>query len=783
MRYIKLDTHPIQATGRNIFRSLAIVPLAALALLGSAGCSQGNNPLANGEVMSLDWTQSAALTAATGCDEAEAWIEEGVITQMTLAVEANRRCVLTPDDCGWYRGGLDEEWANDGTPTPDAGGSGDDKTPDEYSETNTQVEGVDEADRVKTDGQYIYVLSDRDLVVVKSWPAAQTEEVGRVTLGTWASSFFLDGDKAIVLGSANLFEVVKDAPRRNNGEDDTPKPDTTDVIDQIDSGSSSTDVEEDFVEEEPYYYYEYRPVTTVTVVSLADRANPRILKEFFFEGYTADSRRIADKVYLVLNNYQSIYDLEYWPADLVMYGPNGEDVRPAPEEINAIFDAMITRNIEKIRARTLAEWLPQYWTTTGGNAATYAEGRQIGSCSEVHAPSVFSGQGLLNLVSLDVDSGNIAGSTIQGSWGTVYASLDAIYVGSTNWDFYWWWRGDEDVPPIKTHIHKFAFDESGDARYRASGEVLGYAINQFAYDEYEGHLRVATTDGFGWWNNEQTESRVTILKETEGSLQQVGVVTGLGLGEQIYAVRFIADQGYVVTFRQVDPLYVLDLADPTEPKIAAELKIPGFSSYIHPLEPGYLLTAGRDADEEGSVGGIKIEIFDVTDPTDPKSVKTAVIGDGWNTWSDVLWDHKAFSFFPARNLLAIPIGGWVETDGENGWWGEYKSELALFRVTRDTIDVLPAISHMDFFDDFGGNDHCRNYNGYWQAQIYRGLFVEDYVYSLSQLGMQVHDTRDLSAGSVAELTLLDPEAFPVYDWGWCEDTEPVDEPNPEEPLP
>ncbi|HOC99309.1 MAG TPA: beta-propeller domain-containing protein [Myxococcota bacterium] len=769
-------------TTRNRFRlSLSATALVLLAMLAASGCGNSGVDVTPGQVMSMDWSKSAGLTAASGCEQAETWIEDAVITQMTLGVEANRRCVLTPDDCGWYRGGVgaEEDWANEGGNPPQANNP-DDETPDEYSQTNTQVEGVDEADRVKTDGEYIYVLSDRDLVVVKSWPAAQTGEVGRLTLGSWAYNFFLDGDRAIVLGSANLHEVVKDVPYRTNEGGDDERPGTGGG-DQVDGGAPAAEAEGIAIDDvSPDYYYDYRPVTTVTIVSLTDKANPTILKQFFFEGYTADSRRITDKIYLVLNNYHSVYDLEYWPSDLVMYGSEGEDIRPSDEEINALFDAMIARNIEKIRARTLAEWMPEYWTSTDGGQPAYADGQMIGECSDVHAPTVFSGQGLLNLVSLDTDSGDIVGSTIQGSWGTVYASLEAVYVGSTNWDFYWWWMGGEDIPPVKTHIHKFAFDNDGNARYQASGEVLGYAINQFAYDEYDGYLRVATTDGFGWWNNEETESRVTVLRQDDEKLEQVGVVTGLGLGEQIYAVRFIGDQGYVVTFRQVDPLYVLDLVNPADPKVAGELKIPGFSSYIHPLEPGFLLTAGRDANEEGQVGGIKVEIFDVTDPTAPKSVKTAVIGDGWNTWSDVLWDHKAFTYFGARNLLAIPVSGWVETQGEGGWWGEYKSELALFRVTREDIEILPSISHMDFFDDFGGNDHCYGYGGYWQAQIWRGLFVEDYVYSLSQLGMKVHDTRDLLAGQVAEVTLLDPEYFPGYDWGWCGERVPVDEEEPEE---
>lgn len=764
---------------RVLLGSLTVGLWLAGSVSGCSGGSSGQEPANPGEVLSMDWKKAAALTAASNCEQAEAWLEEAAIAQMTLNVEANRRCALKPDACARY--GMDvggAEGTDGGDVAPKAGNPADDQTPDEYSETNTQVEGVDEADRVKTDGQYLYLLSDRDLVVVRSWPAAETREVGRVRLGVWPSQFFLDGDRVIVLGSANLHEVVNDVPRGQAEVGGGPKVDpaedgaATDEAGRSDAaGGKGTD-----------WYYEYHPVATVTVVSLQDRSKPRVVQQYVLDGYTVDSRRIGTKVYLALTNYASMDDLEYWPSDLNWYGAYGEASAPSEEQINQAFDDLIARNVEKIRARSLQDWLPWYWTTSGDEPARYADGRLLGDCTDVHAPSVFSGQGLLSLVSLDVDSRSLAASTIQGSWGTVYASLDAIYVGSTNWDFYWWWRGsdDEEIPPIQTHIHKFAFDASGNARYRASGEVLGYAINQFAFDEYEGYLRVATTDGFGWWNNDQTESRVTVLREDGNRLERVGVVGGLGKGERIYAVRFLGEQGYVVTFRQVDPLYVLDLSDPASPKVVGELKIPGFSSYIHPLEPGFLLTAGREADEEGRVGGIKIEIFDVSDPANPKSVKTAVIGDGWNTWSDVLWDHKAFTFFRARNLLAIPISGWVES--EDGWWGHYKSELALFRVTRDSIETLPSISHMGFFEAYGGNDHCRYYSGYWQAQIYRGVFIEDYVYSVSYLGLQVHDTRDLVAGPVAALTILDPEAFPYYDWSWCDSVPPPKDEEPGQPA-
>jgi len=646
-----------------------------------------------------------------------------------------------------------EEGAEKGT------GSEDKDTPEDYSETNVQVEGVDEADKVKTDGKHIYVLSENDLVVLKSWPAAETQELGRIRLDGYPNSFFLKGDKAIVLAYAELHEVVDDVPVIDYKDDGTSIPGAEDP--GASDGGAAPKEPSDAGDDRAYYYYDYRPVTVVTVIDLSDKTNLKVEKTYIFDGSEMDSRRIDDKVYLALNRYINMY-LSYWPEDLI--GPYyNRDNWPTSDVINAAFDQLIERNTELIKAKTLADWLPMGWVAQGGEKASFNDGQSLGSCEDLYAPSVFSGQGLLSLATLDVETGKVAASTIQGEWGNVYASHEAVYVASTNWGFYWWWDGQEDFPAIQTHIHKFAFNKSGFANYAASGKVLGYAINQFAFDEYEGKLRVATTDDKGWWNSDKSESRVTVLEDKGGELVEIGVVAGLGLGERIHGVRFIGDQGYVVTYKQIDPLYVIDLKDPTNPTVAGELKIPGFSSYIHPLEDGFLLTAGRDGDEEGNVGGVKIEIFDVTDPANPKSVTKAVVGDGWNTWSEALFNHKAFNFFRARNLLAIPVSGWVDSDD---FWG-YKSELALFKVTKDEIETLPTISHMNFFEDFGGNDHCGRYGGYWQATIYRSVFVEDYVYSLSTLGMQVHDTRDFEQGSVAQVTLLDAKSFPYFNWDAC----------------
>lgn len=698
----------------------------ALAGLLLAACGEGGphdgtplipDPAESGD--RLDWSRAAALTAATSCEDAHTALKAAAITQMELELDRTMRCYLQEGGC--YRWLEDGPTAgNDGSPQPTA--PPDDQSPDEYSETNTQVEGVDEADIVKTNGERLFGLFGRDFVALDSWPARETHEQARVRLNGWPNNFYLAGDKAVVLSWVSLYDFL--APE------------------------DKADFEEGLRE---WDYRLWQGGTLVTVIDLSG-ATPVIAAEHMVGGSLLDSRRIEDKVYLAQNDYIWIDGLQYWP--------DGNITSESPrDEIVAAFEALRQKNRAVIEALPLDWWLPRRYEVVDGKLNVDDPGVPLVDCTNVLVPNVYSGQSLVSVVTYDVTSGDFDASTISGEWGTVYASADALYVASTNWGWYWWWEGQaEERPPITTHVHKFLLGEDGVARYAASGNVLGYAINQFAFDDKDGFLRVATTDGFGWWNQGEnlTESRVTVLSQSGAKLVEQGMVGGLGKGETIQSVRFLGDLGYVVTFRQVDPLYVIDLRDPARPKIAGELKVPGFSSYIHPLDAGHLLTIGRDADDEGRVGGLKLEIFDVTDPAAPRSVKTAILGDSWNTWSDAQWDHKAFTYFGARGLLGIPVSGW-ETDNESYW--HYKSELFVFKVTLDAIEQLGAVSHMDLMEDLGVNTACRQWYGWGEAYIRRAVFIEDYVYSVSNLGVVVHDTRDFPAGAVAEVLAIDPQDF------------------------
>jgi hypothetical protein len=213
---------------------------------------------------------------------------------------------------------------------------------------------------------------------------------------------------------------------------------------------------------------------------------------------------------------------------------------------------------------------------------------------------------------------------------------------------------DEDGAP-PTLIHQFRLDDGTDATYVASGAVQGRLLNQFAMSEYNGDLRVATTtDNWGDFGD-QSESTVYVMRPNGTDLQVISSISGLGKGEQIYSVRFIDDVGYVVTFRQIDPLYVLDLSDPANPVLDGELKIPGYSAYLHPVGDGLLLGVGQDATDEGRTTGTQLSLFDVSDPTNPQRISTLPIGGQ----SEVEWDHKAFLFWEPDGTIVLPVSpGW-----------------------------------------------------------------------------------------------------------------------------
>ena len=297
-----------------------------------------------------------------------------------------------------------------------------------------------------------------------------------------------------------------------------------------------------------------------------------------------------------------------------------------------------------VRNSTIDNWVP-YFVLTNAAGDVIDEGAMV-DCDRARHPQEFAGLNMLSVLSIDVGRGlRVADATgVLASGQTVYASTDNLYVATQRW---FDWRileadaENQDFEGVTTQIHQFDISDDTRTEYVASGSVTGFLLNQFAMSELEGRLRVASTTEPDWrrWGDFEQESMITILEPQDSELVVVGMVAGLGKGERIYSVRFIEETAYVVTFRQTDPLYTVDLSDPSDPKVLGELKILGYSAYLHPLGDDLLLGVGQDADERGRVEGTQVSIFDVSDPANPERIAQLTLAKGSN--SAVEYDHRA----------------------------------------------------------------------------------------------------------------------------------------------
>ena len=490
----------------------------------------------------------------------------------------------------------------------------------DFSGTNVQEAGVDEADIVKTDGQRIFTLSAGRLVVVD---AASRSRLGEVVMAEgWGRELFIDGNSLLLITRSH-----SDAP---NGSET--------VIQRIDVSGGA----------------------------------PEVVETLNVQGNYISARSVGGTARVILR-----YDPQ-WNFPFVF--PQTEAAESVAEEANRA----------AVLNSTLDDWLPHY--TVG--SADSSTGSLMVPCGDVHAPSLFSGFGVTTVMSVPIDGDfdPSESTAVMAPGDTVYASVGSLYVATTRWvdsdtfsDDEWQdaWR------QRRTSIHRFDIT-SAEANYEASGEVLGVIRNQFSLSEHNGYLRIVTTVGGPW--GDESESHVRVLSTDGDVLAEVGSVGNIGRGEQVQSVRFVGDVGYVVTFRQIDPFYTIDLSDPANPEIVGELKIPGFSSYLHPISDTLVLGVGSDADDDGRVTGAKVSLFDVSDLAAPREVAVWTAPDGWN---DVGWDHRAFLWWAPESLAVIPVTVW------NDWSG-----AVVLRVADGTITEVGRVDHTVEGEDPGQTD-CR----------------------------------------------------------------------------
>jgi len=607
-------------------------------------------------------TPSVSLKALESCEDLGSYFIE--VAVQTVLRHRYHRWYLVP----WFG-------AEDGREVLDV--------PSDFTTTNNQELGVDELDIVKTNGTHLYATEGDTLHILQSWPAGATAEVARMKTGLPMWGMFLHEDRAVT--ASGVYEPYAEFPRFQNA-------------------------------------------TRLEVLDVLDPSSPQPLRTIDVEGWLVNARLIAGDLYAVIRTFidypPELWDLA-WRDDIGLpdlpWDASDEERERVLAEARAILEPLVK---DIMATYEIEEFLPHFRDRDRNDPDPLP--RPLLGCGSLYRPASATDWSVLSVLHLDLENdGPVTATGLIADGWTVYASNASLYVAQTS---DWWWRTFESQE-MTTAIHKFELDpaQAQAVRYAASGMVDGWILDQFALSEHEGHLRVATTEFDWWWSTtpeEEPASSVTVLADDgSGKLQQVGHVGGLGPGERIFAVRFMGPRGYVVTFEQIDPLFTLDLSDPTDPSVVGELEVTGFSSYLHPIGDDWLLAVGQEADEEGRVLGLAVSIFDVRDFADPKLAHRYLIEDEDNTWSwsEALSDHHAFTYH--RGVLSIPVYLF-------GAEGRFSGLLVLAVDPDDGIWELGRIDHQDLIS---GERHP------WMR---RSLYIEDAIYSLSSAGVKVNSLEN-----------------------------------------
>lgn len=548
-----------------------------------------------------------------------------------------------------------------------------------YSGTNTHEAGVDEPDLVKTDGRRIVTVNKGVLSVVDPATRRVTGQLDLATsgdgTGRWVNadaSLLLSGDHALVLLPGwQVFTGIRAG--------------VTDDVDGLDIAVSPA---------------QPRAVAGPTLLLVDLSSAPRLLGSYRVDGSLVDARQVGTTARIVV---RSAPRLEF-PNSL----PAGKSLSDAQR---------LKANKEVIDKAGADEWLPRYEVTAGGHTE---QGRV--ECGQVSHSAKYSATSMLTLLTFDLGASTLGNGdpvTVVADGETVYSNGQSLYVASNQ---QWLLRpmpAQGSAPASQdqvTDIYKFDASGSGRPRYAASGSVPGYLINQYAMSEWDGHLRIATT------NDKSSDSSVYTLRQDGSRLVRVGKVGGLGKGERIYAVRFVGSTGYVVTFRQTDPLYTVDLRNPAKPTVAGELKITGYSAYLHPAGDGRLIGIGQEASDQGRVQGTQVSLFDVSDLAKPDRLAQYHVKYGN---SEAEFDPHAFLYWPSDRLMVVPLTAYRQASSATKV--AQSGGALVLKVGDDTLTERGMVTQQDSAGDL----------------VRRSLVVNGILWTVSAEGLQANDLSTL----------------------------------------
>lgn len=619
----------------------------------------------------------------------------------------------------------------------------------DYSTTNTQVEGVDESDVVKTDGMYLYQVSPQkqQVIITQAYPSTQMKLVS--TLNYKNQSFnpqelYVDDRYLVVIGTAYQ-QMATPSSSPGAAPSDSGAPAVSDSANASSSAPASSRIAvmpstKIAVDSSGMIYPGYsRSTMKAYIYDITDKSNPKQVRDLELEGSYVSSRKIGSSLYLIANQY---VNLPY-----VMM----KQIAPATDNLTQ--QTPSSQQQERSTA-------PSYKDSAVSNEFTMMDYKDI----RYFPGSLESNYMLVTGLDLNHLEKSMNVAAYLGSGQNVFASDKNLYVAVTKYTPITAEPVDLSPSPLEkkrivgprtepnTTVYKFRLDQ-GATKFVAQGDVPGTVLNQFSMDEYNEHFRIATTKGNMWATGEDTsKNNVYILNE---AMSMTGKLENIAPGERIYSTRFMGNRAYMVTFKNVDPLFALDLSNPSNPTILGALKIPGYSDYLHPYDENHLIGFGKETMEMTIKGGtanvpdrtnayylgMKISLFDVTDVAHPVEQFKEVIGDR-GTYSELLNNHKALLFSKENNLLAFPVTvmeaknkttdpNGLPAYGQFSFQGAYVYNLDL----QNGFQLKAKITHMT------EEERLKSGNGYGgdNHNVERILYIKDTLYTLSPGMIKTND--------------------------------------------
>lgn len=588
----------------------------------------------------------------------------------------------------------------------------------DFSGTNNQVANIDEADLLKTDGKYIYTITDNTIFVIDAYPGEDSKVLSQINLeNVYPKEMLLDGDYLVVFGDVDIYKFR----------------DELDVLPN--SGMSFA------------YVYD-----------ISNKEDISLEKELLLEG-SYDTGRLSDDIFIVTRVRPEIRDV--YPMPMVVDDGVVSTLRPTdmfyiPHRYSSPELAIVHKlDLSTFNIDSKAVTVDYLQTVYMSNDNLFLVGHESISSYDIQRvimkellEPLLSPKDLVLIQKIkDTDNAVLSQSEKENKIEQIYYMRLYSMSDDDQDDL-----SDKAEKLTKEKLDEFDYLDNAiihrvnlnNLKVEASGKVPGNVVNQFSLDEYDSNLRIATTIPRRWDVEDQKESinNIYVLDE---DLNQLGSLTGMAQNERIYSTRFVDDRLYMVTFRQVDPFFVIDLSDAKNPKSLGELKIPGFSRYLHPYDENHIIGIGQEATDTGRTTGLKISLFDVTDVANPKEVSKYVSDEKYAS-SNALYEHKAFLFSKEKNLLVIPVSysEWKNNE-RSGYAGAF-----VFKIDEEEIVLRGLV------------DHMKDSNNAWSSQVERSLYIGDLLYTKSRNLLRINALDDLSSVNDVPLKVVSTGDIPIY---------------------